>query len=318
MGGTPAAFARRIHAARQANQPFDMLEHCHRIGLGGIQGGLPSTGRVEIRRFREKLEAYGMYFVGTAALPRGRTDVPAYDAQVSAHREAGAAAMHVALGGRRYEAHATLADFRKHREQCQESVRLAEPVLRKHRIRLAIENHKDWRFAEHLAWLQRVSSQWIGACVDTGNNIALCDDPMELVKAYGPYAITAHLKDMAVQPYTDGFLLSEVPFGEGVIDLPKTVDVLRRGNPRITFSLEMITRDPLRIAVFTDQYWATFADDYSPLPGRDLARTLTLVQTKGSKTAMPRISGRSLEEQVQMEDENNRKCVDYARQHLDL
>ena len=44
------------------------------------------------------------------------------------------------------------------------------------------------------------------------------------------------------------------------------------------FNLEMITRDPLKIPVFTPKYWATFDDSVSPLPGRDLAKTLALRQ----------------------------------------
>ena len=37
----------------------------------------------------------------------------------------------------------------------------------------------------------------------------------------------------------------------------------------------MITRDPLKVPCLTDRYWATFAD----LPGRHLARTLSLVRS---------------------------------------
>ncbi len=81
-------------------------------------------------------------------------------------------------------------------------------------------------------------------------------------------AIFCHIKDMAVEPRSaDGFLLSEVPFGEGVLNLKQMVNTLRARDPEILFCLEMITRDPLKIPVFTDKYWATFDDSYSTLPG---------------------------------------------------
>ena len=318
MGGAPTAFSARMRAARQAGQPFDIIEHCHSIGLGGVQTGLPATDADALKKFRQRLEAYNMHFVGGARLPRQESDVPAFDAQVKAYKEAGALALHVPLTGRRYEVFDTLEAFKKHWEQCQKMVSLAEPVLRKHQIKLAIENHKDWRFAEHIAWLKRLGSEWVGVCVDTGNNIALCEDSTELAEAYAPYAVFCHIKDMAVDEYEQGFLLDEVPMGEGLLDLPKIVGILRRANPNIIIDLEMITRDPLKIPVLTDKYWVTFDNSYSPLPGRDLARTLAMVRAKRSKTPLPQLSQLSLEEQVKAEDANNLKCIAYARRYLDL
>ena len=69
---------------------------------------------------------------------------------------------------------------------------------------------------------------------------------------------------MAVAEYDEGFLLAEVPLGEGFLDLPKMIALLREARPDIRFNLEMITRDPLRIPCLTDQYWATSAN----VPGR--------------------------------------------------
>src|SRR5207253_5553332 len=119
------------------------------------------------------------------------------------------------------------------------------------------ENHKDWRAPELLDILKRLSSQWVGVCVDTGNNIALLEEPTAVVEALAPHAISSHLKDMAVQEYEEGFLLSEVPLGEGFLDLKRMVAVLQKANPTIQFNLEMITRDPLKIPCLTSKYWAT-------------------------------------------------------------
>src|SRR5205823_9073914 len=127
-----------------------------------------------------------------------------------------------------------------------------------------------------------------------------------------------HIKDMAVQPYEDGFLLSEVPLGEGIIDLPKWVQTLRAKNPAMPFDLETITRDPLKIPIFTQKYWATFDDTYSPLPGRDLARVLEIVHKNKPKIPLPRLTGMSPEAQLKLEDEFIQKSIDYARQNLDL
>lgn len=249
-------------------------------------------------------------------LPRTADDVAQFDSAVRACKDCGAVALHAAMTGRRYEQFDNFPAFKTFFEQCQKSVALAEPILRKHQLRLAIENHKGWRSAEQAAWLNRVGSEWVGVCLDFGNNLALCELPADTLRILAPFTIFAHIKDMGVQNDEDGFLLSEVPFGQGVVNLQQTVQTLRQRDPNMLFCLEMITRDPLRIPVFTDRYWATFDESSSPLPGRDLAKTLELVRKNPPKTPLPRTAGLSKEAQVKLEDQLNQQCIDYARQHL--
>jgi hypothetical protein len=117
---------------------------------------------------------------------------------------------------------------------------------------------------------------------------------------------------MAVEMYEDGFLLSEVPLGEGMLDIPGMVRTLQAKNPNIPFDLEMITRDPLKIPVFTNKYWVTFDDPSSPLPGRDLARVLDLVRKNKPKSPLPYTSRLSPDEQLKFEDDNIKKSIAYA------
>ena len=84
------------------------------------------------------------------------------------------------------------------------------------------------------------------------------------------------------------------------------------------FDLETITRDPLKIPVFTRKYWATFDDSYSPLPGRDLARVLDIVRKNPPQSALPHTAGMSPADQAKLEDENNRSGIEYARSMLGL
>jgi 3-oxoisoapionate decarboxylase len=315
LGGAPTAFALRSRANRPT---FDMLEHCHALGMGAVQTRLPANDPETVRKFRQRLEGYDMRAILAAPLPKQPGDVDAFEAAVAAAKEAGAFAMHTALTQRRYEEFKTFDAFKAHFDQCQTSVTLAEPVLRKHRIKLAIENHKGWRAAEHAAWITRVSSEWVGVCFDFGNNVALCEDPMDTLRLLAPYTIFCHMKDMGVDSYDDGFLLSEVVYGNGFLDVPAIVKTLQQRDPTMIFALEMITRDPLHIPVFTDQYWATFDDASSALPGRDLARVLSIVRKNPPKKPLPRISGLAAEAQVKLEDDLNQQCIDYCRRALTL
>jgi sugar phosphate isomerase/epimerase len=162
--------------------------------------------------------------------------------------------------------------------------------------------------------LKAISSQFVGVCVDTGNSIALLERPSETVSALAPFATACHLKDMGVESSADGFLLSEVALGDGFLDLAGIVGALKKARPGIRFSLEMITRDPLRIPCLTDDYWATL----EKVPGRDLARALAMVQKHAGKEPLPRISKLKESEQLAAEDKNVRRSLEYGRAKLGL
>ena len=68
------------------------------------------------------------------------------------------------------------------------------------------------------ALLKRLSSEYYGSLIDFGNNIALCEEPMSVVRKLAPYVKSMHLKDMAVKKYDQGFLLSEVVSGRGFLE----------------------------------------------------------------------------------------------------
>ncbi|MHB1422354.1 MAG: sugar phosphate isomerase/epimerase family protein [Gemmataceae bacterium] len=320
LGVVQYSFAIRLSADRAAdktgfNDPLAFVEHCHGLGSGGVQTGIGIRDREYLAELRKKIEDYGMYLEGTIRLPKNRADGERFTAEVRAAKEAGAKVLRTVLsGGRRYEQFPSAVEFRRAAENAEQSVKLAEPIVAKHDLLLAIENHKDFRAGELMDQLKRLDSRHIGVCVDTGNSIALLEDPLEVVRTLAPRAFTVHLKDMAVAEYDEGFLLAEVPLGEGFLDLPKMISLLREARPAIRFNLEMITRDPLRVPCLIDKYWATSTD----VSGRDLARTLRMVRKNKPSQPLPRISVRDTKERLAIEEKNVRKSLTYAREHLDL
>ena len=315
LGITAATYGIRLrtrHSSRFQNA-LEIVNHCHEFGAGGVQLGVDDWAPDFVRGLRARLEETGLYFEGQVRLPRRETDVPEFERQIRRAREVGAAVVRtVALGGRRYETFDSAESFREFVDRSRQSIRWAEPVLRAHRVKLAVENHKDWRVPGLLDLVRTMGSEFVGVCLDTGNSISLLEDPMEVVEAYAPFAFTTHFKDMAVEACEDGFLLSEVPFGEGFLDLGRMVTVLRKANSRITFNLEMITRDPLRVPCLSDSFWPTFHDLKAPT----LARSLATVHAHPPVKPLPRVSGRSEEERLALEEANNQACFDYARKRL--
>jgi sugar phosphate isomerase/epimerase len=313
IGGAPAGFPIRSKAARTAGQTFDFVDHCHSLGLGVVETRLPQGSPADLRR---QIESYGMRLILDVGFPRDESGVAGFDASVKAAKECGAVSLHAAMTGRRYEDFKTFDAFKQSFEKNQHSIEMAEPILRKHKLPLGIENHKGWRSAEQAAWLKRVSSEWIGVHFDYGNNLSLCEDPMETLRNLLPFTIACHLKDMALEMYEDGFLLSEVPLGEGMLDLKGMTAKLKAKDPNMPLDLEMITRDPLKIPIFTDGYWVTFDNAYSPLPGRDVARVVGLIRENKPKNPLPRTANLSPEAQLKLEDECISKSIEYARRFL--
>jgi 3-oxoisoapionate decarboxylase len=295
--------------------PLVFLDYCRQLGAAGVQVGIGVRDADFTARLRKQAEAHGMYVEGITRLPRDRADVGRFTDEIRTAKDAGATVLRcVCLNTRRYETFDTAQDFERFAKQAYESLGLAEPVVAKHDARLAVENHKDWRADEFVDLLRRLGSRHVGICVDTGNSIALLEDPLAVVETYAPWAFTTHFKDMGVAEYADGFLLSEVPFGDGFLDLKKIVQVLRAARPEIRFNVEMITRDPLRVPCLTPKYWATL----EKLPARQLAEALARVRRHAAKQPLPHVSHLPREKQVAVEDENVRRCLTYARQHLGL
>jgi sugar phosphate isomerase/epimerase len=305
----------RSRAEREAGftDPLKFLDFCHERGAAGVQLPIGIRDGGSLGKIRETLNDYGMYLEGSIRPPKDKADAERFEEEMRCAKESGATVVRtVMLGGRRYEVFKKAEEYPAFKERAWNSLQLAEPIVAKLKMRLAVENHKDYRTAELVDVMRRLGSEYVGVTVDTGNNIALLDDPMETVKALAPYAFTCHLKDMAVEERADGFLMAEVPLGTGFIDVPAIVETLRKANPKIRLNLEMMTRDPLVIPCLTDGYWATFAD----VPGRDLARTLAMVRKHARKEPLPKITSLRQKEQLEAEESNVLESFRYARSHL--
>lgn len=300
-------------AGQRLQDPLVFLEHCHALGARGIQTALGACDEAYSQRLKARAEAYGMYVEGTIRLPRDAGDVARFEAEVQSAGRAGVAILRtVMLSGRRYEVFPSNAAFRRFADESFRSLELAAPIVAKRGLRLAVENHKDWLARDLAAIVKRIGNPHLGVCLDTGNNVALLEDPHDVVEVLAPLAFTTHVKDMAVQENARGFLLAEVPLGQGFLDLPRIVRVVRQANPEIHLNLEMITRDPLEVPCLTPGYWATFPER----PAADLARMLTTVRAHAWKEPLPRIAGLALEQRLEREDANVGRCLEYAKARL--
>jgi sugar phosphate isomerase/epimerase len=319
MGVVIYSYHLRAGADRSFIEPMHFLEYCHGIGAGGIQAAIGAKDKAYTDKLRSSAEDYGMFVEATASLPEDKADSERFEAEVVAAKDAGAEVVRVVTlpaggSGRRYEDFDTCEGFRKAWRTGRDRLEVAARIAERQGMKLAVENHKDARIGEMIEMLGGIGSENVGMCVDMGNSVSLLEDPMEVIEAYAPYAFSVHLKDVAVREHEDGFAMAQVPLGEGVVDLPRAVEVIRGHRPNVRFSLEVMTRDPLRIPCLTGGYIASMCE----VSAAELARTLRMVKAKGRKEPLPQISELEREEQFRLEDENIRKCLTYASETLGL
>lgn len=299
--------------AERFSDPARFLEYARLQGARGVQVGMGVREPAQAESLRARAEAAGMYLEGIVTLPREAADLERFEAEVRTAKQAGCTVVRtVMLNGRRYETFKSLAAFRQFAESSFRSLSLAAPVVARHGVQLAVENHKDWRSDELIAILKRIGNDHVGVCLDTGNSIALVEDPMDVVEALAPWSFTTHFKDMGLEEFRAGFLLAEVPLGRGIIELPRVVQCLRKYRPGVRFNIEMITRDPLEVPCLTQPFWTTFPD----LPARHLARALSLVRDHSQRAPLPRVSRLPIEERLRVEEDNVRRSLAFAHEQL--
>lgn len=291
---------------------MDFIEHCVELGFRGVQAGIRGWDKRFSKKVRKRTEELNIFLEGQVSLPKTDTDAERFEMEVVAAKEAGIDILRTAcLSGRRYETFDSMEVFQKFKKNSITSLERAEPIVRKHQMKLAVENHKDWRIEEMIKILNGIGSEWVGVTLDTGNNISLLEDPMDVVKSLAPYSFSVHLKDMAVEEYEDGFLLAEVNLGEGYLDIEGMISEIRKQKPDIRFNLEMITRDPLKVPCLTEKYWATF----DQISAKELGRYLHKIRTQKSEKALSLISNKSSDEQLALEVENNKICLNLAKKN---
>ncbi|HEY8504244.1 MAG TPA: TIM barrel protein, partial [Gemmataceae bacterium] len=188
MGIGSSSYAIRSRAEKGFTDPLKFLEFCHERGAGGVQVPIGARDAEYAKSLRQRVEELGMYLEGSLRTPRDESDVGRFEGEVRTARGAGASVVRtVMLSGRRYETFKSSDEFRAFHKSSLSSLQLAEPVLARHKMKLAVENHKDYRTDQLADLMRRMDSEFIGVCVDTGNNIALLDDALETAKTLAPW-----------------------------------------------------------------------------------------------------------------------------------
>ena len=294
------------------------LELCRRFHVGGAQvdlSQLPVDNPEALAAVRSAFEQQRIAI--ELSVPFRYLESPEAYAQAAAVAVSlGATRARVALlYGRRYESFETRGAWHSFVAKWRDTLTRMRPEFDRHSLQVGIENHKDWLATELVALLRDVDSPNLGVCVDFGNNLALLEDPDETIQVLAPYAVTTHLKDMAVRRTESGFELSEVPLGQGVLPLARYIAMLRQARPSAPLCLEMITRDPLSVPYKAERYWVAL-----DAPGRAerVRRFEAHVLDKAPDRPLPYTTGLTADAQIAAEDEHVAASIEYATRVLKL
>lgn len=103
--------------------------------------------------------------------------------------------------------------------QIMEDIKFIIPLLQKHGIRLALENHELETASEIVSIIQSLNSEWVGALCDVGNGMMVGEEPFTTIETLAPYIFSTHFKDHIVIE-ADGIpMVTGVPVGYGSIDV---------------------------------------------------------------------------------------------------
>ncbi|MCA9059714.1 MAG: sugar phosphate isomerase/epimerase [Planctomycetaceae bacterium] len=305
---------KQLNAATDLFQPLNFLQYCHTVGAGGMQIALGQLSDSSLAQLKTYAEQNSLFVEAIANPPRDQADVARFDRDIRTARDAGAAAVRtVIMPGRRYEQFKSLEEVQTAESHARQMVERAVPVMEKYRIPLAIENHKDQPGYERVALLRHISSEFIGACVDTGNSLALLEDPLETIEQLAPWAKSVHLKDQAVSRTEEGFLLGDIPLGQGFLPLTRIVELLREQQPHVNFSLELITREPLSVPCLTKRY-----RELLPEITDQTVQTMLDTVMKNQTQRHLQVSSLTAEQQAELEVSNVQQSLKWAQENLML
>ena len=137
----------------------------------------------------------------------------------------------------------------------EEHLTQAARIYEKAGLRYALENHQDYPASRLAEVFKKIGSPHIGIFLDTGNSIALMEDPLATARHLAPFTFGVHVKEYAVLPAPGGFDLVGVPLGDGVVDNAAVLSLIADRAP--AGQIPLLLENPIercRINVFSEPY----------------------------------------------------------------
>lgn len=232
---------------------LDFIEIAHDLGLDGVQinvikdynldekwGALGSNNPEFLKKVKNLLNKYGMYVeIDMRSLEYNRVEEVL---KVAHFLGADIVRSYIPIKPLKKDENIKLGsegayDFAKIRYDFDpksfeigiEMIEKIIPLLKKYRIKLALENHEYETSTELIEVVKKIDSPWVGLLYDFGNSMMAWEDPVVACKNMAPYTFSTHFKDHIVIEDTtekDNFFVCGVPIGKGNLPLKECLDIL--------------------------------------------------------------------------------------------
>jgi sugar phosphate isomerase/epimerase len=179
-------------------------------------------------------------------------------------------------------------------------------------LRVAIENHAgDMQARELKSLIDAAGSDFVGACLDSGNPLWAIEDPHLTLDILAPYTITSHLRDSYVWHTPEGAAVQWVRSGEGNVDIAGYIRKFAEKCPGRPLSLEVIVTGTVMKPFHDPKFW----EGYRRTPAWEFARFLALADRGVPRPAPPALPK---EQAVTREREDLEASLRWTRKLLGL
>jgi sugar phosphate isomerase/epimerase len=253
--GTPRAYAHQLNAD-------DVLDLTARLGLSSVEAHLdyfaPGGEENTLRNLRARADDLGLGVV----LAGGKIESASLQRDLHYAQLLGANVVRCVISGilcgdRRPIG--GLEGWQRHLAQTTEALKKVAPAAEDAGIRIGVENHQDATSADLIALCQEVDSPNIGVTLDTGNPLAVAEEPVAFARRILPHLVHVHLKDYRLMRTEAGYRLYHCPIGAGVVDFAALFQLFAT-KPEVKRHLEMAALGERHIRMLEDEYWAGLGD----------------------------------------------------------
>ncbi|MTK14065.1 MAG: sugar phosphate isomerase/epimerase [Clostridiaceae bacterium] len=219
---------------------FDFIKKTAELGLDGViiniikdknldpnWGTLGSNEPNHLEKVKNEIQKYGLFVEIDA---RGTEPERLKNVIEVAHKiGADTIRTYVSCGG----------NLQEEMEQAPNNIKEILPLLKKYRIKLAIENHEYETADEIIDMIKRINSPWVGVTCDTGNGMMAWEEPITTVKKLAPYTFTTHFKDHIVIKDGDEYKVCGAAVGYGNMEVEECFKILVEETTLTRINIEM-------------------------------------------------------------------------------
>jgi sugar phosphate isomerase/epimerase len=258
-------------------RPAWFLDRAAQAGLRGVQFGaehLPQDDISALYALRAQAEERGLLL----EMHGSSMELEPLALMIRTAHALGARVLAIALGtGRPSDPD----EFEARLRAAADVLQRAAVRARRYGVWLAIENNRDLTSGELLRFLAAVQDDQVGFCLDTGNPLAVMEDPAVAAELLAPHTLTVHLKDCRVMPTAAGVALVNCPIGQGNVAIARALKAVFNNNPAAHVAIETPT-ETIEVPCLEGD----FLDAFTDRTPQDLAAVLRIARS---------CSGRDLE-----------------------